>query len=179
MDSIIKHKAEMNKVVLLLLCLCFALSVAISSCKNSLDQPGFPGFRCSFGNQEFIADSAVYQSRGVPGVLGTNIYAYKGGQIKFAFYLNPSGPPAHPDTVGTFPLDSIHNKAYYNPTSSYNIDPTNCFRSASGTLAITQYYNDSLKVINGTFSFNGVIPGSSGNSLNFTYGYFNNIPRRY
>jgi len=171
----------MNKIVFLLLCLFFSLSVLISSCTNSLDQPGLPGFRCAFGNQEFIADSAVYVSRGVPGVLGTNIYAYKGGQIKFAFYLNPLGPPAHPDTVGTFPLDSNRNAsiAYYNPTSNYTIVPTDCYRSSSGSMVITQYYNDSLKVINGSFSFNGTIPGSSGNSLYFSYGNFNSIPRRY
>ena len=163
----------MNKLVLLLLCLCLSLSVIISSCKNSLDQPGFPGFRCAFGNQEFIADSAVYISKGTRGVIGTNIYAYSGGKIKFAFFLNP------PDTVGTFPLDSVQNIGYYNPTSNNTIDRTNCYRSTSGSLVITQYYNDSLKMINGYFSFNGTIPGSSGNSLYFSYGHFNNIPRRY
>jgi hypothetical protein len=165
----------MNKLVILLLCLCFALTVMISSCSNSLNQPGLPGFRCAFGNQEFIADSAVYYSKGVAGVIGTNIYAYSGGKIKFAFYLNP------PDTVGTFALDSNRNQsiAYYNPTSNYNIVPTDCYRSSSGSLVITQYYNDSLKLINGYFSFNGTQPGSSGNSLYFSYGNFNNIPRRY
>jgi len=171
----------MNKLVILSLCICFAVTVMISSCSSPLDQPGLPGFRCAYNNQEFIADSAVYVSRGVPGVLGTNIYAYKGGQIKFAFYLNPLGPPAHPDTVGSFPLYSTRNGsiAYYNPTSDYNIVPSDCYRSASGSCVITQYYDDSLKVINGYFSFNGVAPGSSGNSLNISYGNFNGIPRRY
>lgn len=164
----------MNKLVILLLCLCFSLSVMISSCSNALDQPGFPGFRCAFNNQEFIADSAVYYSKGVPGVIGTNIIAYSGGKIKFAFYLNP------PDTIGTFLLDSSRNSiAYYNPTSNYSISPSACYRSTSGSLTITQYYNDSLKTINGNFSFTGTIPGSSGNSLSFIYGNFNNIPRRY
>lgn len=165
----------MNKLVILILCLCFVLTVMFSSCKPNQDVTGRNGFNCAFGNQVFYADSAVYESKGVAGVIGTNIYAYKGGQIKFAFYLNP------PDTNGNFPLDSNRNGsiAYYNPTSNYNIDPTDCYRSSSGSLVITQYYNDSLKVINGYFSFTGTQPGSSGNSLVFTYGNFNQVPRRY
>jgi len=164
----------MNKLTILLLCLAFTLTVMISSCSNSLDVTGRNGFNCAFGNKVFYADSAIYISKGSAGVLGTNIYAYSGGRIAFAFYLNP------PDTVGTFQLDSDRNSvAYYNPTSSPTIDPYNCYRSSSGSLTITQYYNDSLKVINGYFSFNGVIPGASGNSLYFSYGNFNNIPRRY
>jgi hypothetical protein len=163
----------MNKLVILALSILFTLTVMISSCSNNLDQAGFPGFRCAIGNTtEYIADSAVYITR-TAGNPGTNIFAYTGGKIKFAFYLLTA------DTNGMFNLDSTHNVAYYNPTNSANIDPNNCYRSISGSLAITEYYNDSLKMINGSVGFNGRAPGSSGNSQNFSYGYFNNVPRRY
>jgi hypothetical protein len=137
----------------------------ISSCSKALDEPGYPGFRCAFGNAEYIADSATYKTRQA-GVIGTNIYAYSGGKVKFKFFLQTA------DTTGTISLDSFRNTAYY-----YAPDST-VFRSISGSLNISQYYNDSLKMVSGSFNFNGRVPGSSGNSLNFTYGYFNNIPRR-
>lgn len=162
----------MNKSSALPAIFTVVLMLMIGSCSNSLNQPGLPGFRCAFGNQEYVADSAVYITR-TAGNPGTNIYAYTGGRVVFAFYLLTA------DTNGSYGLDSIHNVGYYNNTSNYTIDPNNCIRSISGSLVITQYYNDSLKMINGYFSFDGRQPGSSGNELNFTYGNFNNIPRRY
>lgn len=155
----------MNKLVIFSLCLLFTLTVMISSCSKALDQPGYPGFRCSFGNTEYVADTSYYSTR-TSGVIGTNIYAYTAGKARFKFFLGTA------DTTGTYTLDSTHNVAYY-----YSQDDTTIFRSISGSLAITQYYNDSLKMISGSFSFNGRVPGSSGNSLNFTYGYFNNVPK--
>jgi hypothetical protein len=162
----------MNKLVILSICLLFTLTVMISSCsKTNLDQPGLPGFRCAFGNAEYVADSAYYKTREA-GVTGTNIYVYTGGVQKFQFFLLRTTANTLADSIGTYNLDSTANIAYC-------INNGTKYRSISGSLTISQYYNDSLKMISGSFSFNGREPGSSGNSLNFTYGYFNDIPRRY
>ncbi len=151
----------MNKSVILILCAVFAGMVMISSCSNKLDEPGFPGLRCAVGSNEYVADSAYYTKS-----TGTNIFALTGGTKRLSFYL------LRADTTGSFPLDSLGtgNVAYYT-------DGVTTYRSISGSVSISQYYNDSLKVMTGTFSFNGRVPGSSGNSVNISYGYFNNIPR--
>ena len=163
----------MNKLAILSLCTVFALAVLISSCSKTLDQPGNNGFRCAFGKQEFIADSAYYKTRQA-GVLGTNIVVYAGGVPKFRFYLTHNSTSTyHADTIGTYALDSTINQAYFIDNDSTT------YRSINGSLVISQYYNDSLKVLSGTFSFDGREPGSSGRTLNFSYGYFNNIPRSY
>jgi Family of unknown function (DUF6252) len=160
----------MNKTAILLLCTLFAGIVMLSSCSKTLDQPGYPGFRCAFGNQEYVADSAIYKTR-ESGVTGTEIYAYTAGNPVFKFYLlrNSAGQTA--DSTGTYVLDSTFNVAYCTTGGV-------TYRSISGSLSISQYYNDSLKMITGTFYFDGREPGSSGKSLNISYGYFNNIPRR-
>lgn len=160
----------MNKLVILSLCVLFTLTVMISSCSKALDQPGYPGLRCSYGNIEYIADSAVYRTREA-GVPGTNIYAYTAGREILQFYLVHNTNNVIADSIGTFTLDSTFNVAYL-------INDSIRYRSTSGSLTISQYYNDSLKVITGTFFFNGREPGSSGRTLNVEYGYFNNIPRR-
>jgi len=161
----------MNKSVILVVCTLFSLAVLVSSCQKTLDQPGFPGFRCAFGNAEYIADSAYYKTRQA-GVLGTVIYAYSAGIKRFQFNLLHNTSNVVGDSIGSFTLDSTANVAYY-----FAPDGT-IYRSTGGTLNITQYYNDSLGVINGNFSFDSREPGSSGKSLNFTYGYFNSIPKR-
>jgi hypothetical protein len=153
----------MKKTALFSISLAFISIIMISSCsKNSLDQPGFPGFRCSLGGAEYIADSASYIK-----YLGTTIYVYTGTTQRFNFNL------VRADTVGNFNLDSsgTANSVYYT-------DGITRYQSIAGSVNISQYYNDSLKVISGTFSFTGRVPGSSGNTLVVTDGYFNNIPRR-
>lgn len=141
-----------------IICVCLlSLILLIASCsKSNLDQPGFPGFRCSYGNAEYVADTAFYTRS-----LGTTIYAQTAGNSRFIFYL------PHTDTIGTISLDGNLNTAYCLADKSY--------RSTSGSITITQYYNDSLAMISGTFSFWGKANDSS--TLNVTYGYFNNIPR--
>jgi hypothetical protein len=141
------------------------LALAISSCsKSALDQPGFPGFRCGTGSVEYIADTAFYTKDA--SARGTVIKAYTKDSLRFAFYLNAA------DTNGTFPIDTNRN----NPNIAYYYDAANVrYQSTSGTLYITQYFNDSLAKITGTFNFQGRSP--DGTMINISYGYFNNIPR--
>lgn len=157
----------MNRSAILSLCVLFTAIITISSCsKNALDQPGFPGLRCAVGSTEYIADSATYTRS-----LGTAIYAYTGGAKKMQFFLTRTNTGVAADSIGTYNLDSTSNVAYY-------IDGGTTYRSISGSLSISQYYNDSLKMITGSFNFVGREPGSSGNTVNIATGYFNNIPRR-
>lgn len=149
----------MNKSVVLVLCIVFTLAVLVSSCSKPLDQPGFNGFRCAFGLKEWIADT-VYYKKGI----GTTIYANKSDGTYFQLFLETA------DTTGNFTLDSIKNTAYY-------FDGTTKFRSISGSANISEFYNDSLATVYGSFNFNGRVPGSSGQSLNFTYGYWNDVHR--
>ena len=166
MLSDINLNKKMSKIALFSICMVFMTIVMISSCsKDSLDQPGYPGLRCSLGGAEYIADSAVYST-----AYHTAIYAYR-GNTKISIYLiqnNTIG--AKNDSIGIYNLDTIHNVAYYD-------DGITKYRSISGSVNISQYYNDSLKVITGTFSFLGRVAGSSGNTINITTGYFNSIPK--
>jgi hypothetical protein len=149
----------MTRTIVLSFCVLFTLAVMISSCSKPLDQPGFPGLRCAFGNQEYIADTAYYRKIGE----STQIIALTGGFTRFFIYLQRL------DTTGNYALDTITNTAYY-------FDGVDTFRSISGSGNISQYYNDSLHMISGSFNFYGRVPGASGKSLSITYGYFNNIP---
>ena len=137
----------------------------ISSCSDKLNQPGFPGFRCNLNGTEYIAQTANYTRS-----TGTSIYAYTGSTARFKFFiLGNNGKPA--DSIGTYSLDTITNKAYYT-------DGVTTYQAISGTLTISQYYNDSLGVITGNFNFTGRVPGSSGNTIAISDGYFNNIPKQ-
>lgn len=147
--------------------LLFSIASILMSCNKSLDQPGFPGFRCSFGNTEWIADTAYYTRQGV----STTIYAYKNGIKTFQLYLQQA------DTTGSFPLDSVHNTAYYF-TGAVTAPGTLTLRSISGSCQITEYYNDSLSTCSGNFNFFGRTPGAGNNWLEISYGYFNNIHRQ-
>ena len=139
--------------------LFFGLIVILSSChKNNLDQPGFPGLRCGIGNAEYVADTAFYLRNP-----RTTIYAQTGGQNRLIFYL-------HLDTTGSIPLDTVNNYAYY-------LDGVNTYTSTSGSVNITQYYNDSLRIMSGSFSFNGWVHNDHSKTVSITTGYFNNIPR--
>jgi hypothetical protein len=152
----------MNKLAILILCFLFTLIVTISSCSNKLNEPGFPGFRCDLANNtEYVADTAYYTKS-----LGTSIYAYSGSTARFKFFL------VHADTTGSYPLDTLGNG-----NIAYYTDGVTLYQSISGSVSITQYYNDSLKMCTGTFNFVGRVPGSSGNTVTVSYGYFNNIPR--
>jgi hypothetical protein len=152
----------MNKSVILILCTVFTIIVMVSSCSNKLDEPGFPGFRCDLNGTEYVADTAYYTKS-----LGTVIYAYTGSKRTFAFFLQ-----SNTDSIGSYPLDTTGHGSY-----AYYYDGTTTYQSISGSVNLTQYYNDSLKVLNGTFSFTGRVPGASGNTVNIQYGYLNNIPR--
>jgi hypothetical protein len=155
----------MNKSVILSLCTIFSLLVLVSSCSNKLDEPGFPGLRCDVNNIEYVADTAYYQRS-----LGTSIYAYTGNTVRMKFYLLRTTANTIGDSIGNYNLDSTTNIAYYT-------DGVTQYRSISGSMNISQYYNDSLGVITGSFNFIGRVPGSSGNAITISYGYFNNIPR--
>jgi hypothetical protein len=152
----------MNKSLILALCTVFTFLVLLSSCSDKLNQPGFPGFRCNLNGSEYIADTSSYIKS-----LGTNIYAYTAGTKRFTFNL------VRADTVGTFALDTILS----DNTATYT-DGVTLYRSISGSVVITQFYNDSLKMVTGYFNFTGRVPGTSGNTISISDGYFNNIPRQ-
>ena len=135
-----------------------ALIVFLNSCsKGTLDQPGFPGLRCNPGNFEYVADTAFYVRN-----LGTTIHGQTAGQDHIVIYLQ------HTDTTGTIALDTVNNTAYYENGSK-------TYASVSGSVVITQYYNDSLHMMSGNFGFTG--RARDGTTVNVSYGYFNNIPR--
>ena len=154
----------MNKSVLLILSVIFTLILMISSCSDKLNEPGFPGLRCDINSYEFIADTAYYTYG--PGI---NIYAYK-GNAELQFHLNSLTTK---DSVGSYSLDTsglTSSALYFDGTGT-------TYQSISGTVNMTQFYNVSLKICSGNFSFTGRVPGSSGNTVTIQYGYFNNIPR--
>lgn len=143
--------------------ICLFLSgliVLLSACnKSNFDQPGFPGLRCNPGNIEYVADTAFYTRTGNI----TKIYAQTAGQNRIILYLNT-------DTTGSFPLSTSTSIAYY-------LDGVNTYISTAGSAVITQYFNDSLGVISGSFGFNARVANDTTKTINVSYGYFNNIPR--
>ncbi|MCW3125285.1 MAG: hypothetical protein JWO03_943 [Bacteroidetes bacterium] len=150
----------MIKKTCIALSLCLSLIIGLSSCsKTSFDQPGFPGLRCNPDGIEYIADTAFYLR-----TLGTTIHAQTGGHDKIIIYLQ------HTDTTGSVALDTVNNYAYY-------LDGTDTYESVNGNVTITQYYNDSLHVMNGTFGFNARARSDHSKTINVSYGYFNGIPR--
>jgi len=155
----------MNKSIILIFCFLSTYFVMISSCSDKLNQPGFPGFRCNLNGSEYIADTAYYHRS-----LGTAIYAYTGPTARFKFYLLTTSSGKNADSIGTYNLDTINNRAYYT-------DGVTTYQAISGTLTISQYYNDSLGVINGSFNMTARVPGSSGNTIGISDGYFNSIPK--
>jgi len=153
----------MNKSLILILCIVFTIIVMVSSCSNKLNESGYNGFRCDQNGTEYIADTAYYVRS-----LGIAIYAYTGGVKKYAFFLNSTT-----DSTGTYSLDTTGHGS-----QGYFYDGSTIYQAISGSVSLTQYYNDSLKILSGTFSFTGRVPGASGNTVDIQYGYMNNIPRQ-
>lgn len=106
-----------------------------------------------------MTDTAFYQRS-----LGTTIH----GQINNADILKIT--LSNTDTIGDVHLDTGYNTAYY-------LDGTTTWQSIDGTISISQYFNDSLHVMNGSFSFKARDKNDHSKTMDIQYGYFNGIPR--
>lgn len=149
----------MKKTLLIFACAGLVAAAALSCKKNNLDQPGFPGLRFAAGGKEYVMDTAFYQRS-----LGTSIHGTLGSSEPITIYLSNT------DTIGSVSLDTAYNTAYFR-------DGVTTWQSISGTASISQYYNDSLRVISGTFNFKARDRNDFSKTMDIQYGYFNNIPR--
>jgi hypothetical protein len=153
----------MNKGGIIFLLLSVMI-VLITSCnKSNFDQEGFPGLRCNPGNIEYIADTSFYTRN-----LGTTIYGQTNGKNRVVIYLpyRTGGK----DSTGLVSVDTNANTAYY-------LDGVNTYQSIEGSVNITEYYNDSLAMMSGSFGFVGRNIHDHNQTINVSYGFFNNIPR--
>lgn len=148
----------MKKTLLIFASLGLIGTMAISCNKTNLDQPGFPGLRFAGSNKEYVADTGFYTRS-----LGTTIY----GQIRDTTVVKIILP--HIDTIGSVSLDTTYNTAYF-------LDGVTTWQSVSGTCSITQYFQDSLHTITGTFDFVGRDISDHSKTTQIQYGYFNGIP---